>query len=61
MTTTPSFSRQSRQESRQNQVLAALRGFWAFSNFYGEYQAIAPRDRRNYVESLAQKQRQQGQ
>jgi hypothetical protein len=58
MTTTTSVSRNSQKESRQNGVLAALKKFWEFSNFYGEYTAIAPQDRRNYVESLAQKQRQ---
>lgn len=55
MTTSHSISRQSPKINRQNPLLTALKKFWQFSNFYGEYNTIAPKDRRNYVESLTQK------
>ncbi|WP_017301506.1 hypothetical protein [Nodosilinea nodulosa] len=55
MTTSTSVSRQPQKENRQNPLVVALVKFWEFSNFYGEYSTVAPKDRRNYVESLAQK------
>lgn len=53
--TTASCSRYPQEKSGQNKILTAAKVFWQFSNFYGEYNAIAPQDRLNYVESLSQK------
>jgi hypothetical protein len=40
----------------QNPLLAVAKWFWNFSNFYGEYNTVAPSARRNYVKSLEQDQ-----
>jgi hypothetical protein len=56
MTTSTSVSRHPHHENRQHPLLVALTKFWRFSNFYGEYISIAPKDRLNYVESLIQNQ-----
>jgi hypothetical protein len=37
------------QPHRGNVILHAIRKFWEFSNFYGEYHSLDPSERRKFV------------
>ncbi|MGB3493554.1 MAG: hypothetical protein WBA57_12545 [Elainellaceae cyanobacterium] len=38
------------KEVSQNQLVKAIKWFWRFSNFYGEYNSLPPSQRRNFVD-----------
>ncbi|MEO1399786.1 MAG: hypothetical protein AAFV72_00870 [Cyanobacteria bacterium J06635_1] len=47
---TPSLPSEQPKNHREPQIVKALRWFWRFSNFYGEYTVRSPQERRQWVD-----------
>ncbi|PSN19574.1 hypothetical protein C7271_06650 [filamentous cyanobacterium CCP5] len=39
-------------QPQRRRLMPIMRGFWQFSNFYGEYHALPVKDRRRYVQDF---------
>lgn len=50
--TPSSLLKEQQNPSVRQQFLTTIKSFWAFSNFYGEYQALAPAQRRRHLARL---------
>ncbi|NEP18030.1 MAG: hypothetical protein F6J97_14180 [Leptolyngbya sp. SIO4C1] len=44
------------KNQRIAQIAAAMRWFWRFSQFYGEYNTLPPQERHRWVEQQAKRQ-----
>jgi len=40
-----------KQEVSQNSLIGAMKWFWHFSNFYGEYNSLPPSQRNRFASS----------
>lgn len=45
-------------QPKPNRLVAALKWFWRFSNFYGEYQSRSLTERQKYVQKIVKGQAQ---
>ncbi|MFE4107693.1 hypothetical protein [Almyronema epifaneia] len=50
--TTSGFSQNQQTPSVRQRFWRVIKGFWAFSHFYGEYQSLAPHQRRQHLAQL---------